>query len=75
MLREELKDTDIPHRTKLRERVQEIWEDHLDTVTMEMKVLYSIQMATTFSDLLHVTLVYAGFNGQNLSNNGHVVGP
>jgi len=38
MLREELKDTDIPHRTSLRERILEVWNEHLDTLQEEMAV-------------------------------------
>ncbi|KAF7333764.1 HAT family dimerization domain-containing protein [Mycena venus] len=36
MLRSELKDYDIPHRTKIRERVMEVWEEHLKTLETEM---------------------------------------
>ncbi|KAK7021530.1 hypothetical protein R3P38DRAFT_2780753 [Favolaschia claudopus] len=38
MLRSELKDSDIPHRTKIRKRVMEIWDDHLDHLQDEMAV-------------------------------------
>ncbi|KAK7006945.1 HAT family dimerization domain-containing protein, partial [Favolaschia claudopus] len=38
MLRAELKDSDIPHRTKIRQRVMEIWDAHLDNVQAEMAV-------------------------------------
>jgi uncharacterized Rmd1/YagE family protein len=38
MLREELKDSDIPHRTNLRERILDVWNDHLDKLQEEMAV-------------------------------------
>jgi len=38
MLRKELKDTDIPHRTTIRKRVQERLEELLDTLRQDMKV-------------------------------------
>ncbi|KAK6981437.1 hypothetical protein R3P38DRAFT_3463793 [Favolaschia claudopus] len=41
MLRFDLKDSDIPHRTKIRKRVMEIWDDHLDHLQDEMAMLSS----------------------------------
>jgi hypothetical protein len=38
MLREELKDKDIPHRTNFRERILDVWNDHLDKLEEEMAV-------------------------------------
>ncbi|KAJ6576013.1 hypothetical protein DFH09DRAFT_914990, partial [Mycena vulgaris] len=38
MLRAELKDSDIPHRTKIRKRIMEIWDEHLNTLQREMAV-------------------------------------
>ncbi|KAJ7898286.1 hypothetical protein B0H14DRAFT_2332277, partial [Mycena olivaceomarginata] len=38
MLRAELKDSDIPHRTKIRKRVIEIWDEHPNTLQEEMAV-------------------------------------
>ncbi|KAF9033370.1 hypothetical protein BJ165DRAFT_1357267 [Panaeolus papilionaceus] len=38
MLREELTDSDIPHRTKIRSRLSDIWTKHLDSLEDEMKV-------------------------------------
>jgi hypothetical protein len=38
MLREELKDSDIPHRTSLRQRILDVWNDHLDKLQEEMAV-------------------------------------
>jgi len=38
MLREELRDDDIPHRTYIRQRVGEIWEDHINDLEVEMNI-------------------------------------
>ena len=38
MLREDLKDDDIPHRTMVRNRILEIWDDHLEQLANEMQV-------------------------------------
>jgi hypothetical protein len=38
MLREDLKDSDIPHRTTIRNRIMEIWDEHLDMLQDQMKV-------------------------------------
>lgn len=38
MLREDLKDLDIPHRTKIRNRALETWDKHLDRLQDEMAV-------------------------------------
>jgi hypothetical protein len=40
MLREGLRDSDIPHRTTIRNRVLEMWTEHLKTLELEMKVKY-----------------------------------
>lgn len=67
MLREDLKDSDIPHRTTIRQRIMEIWEEHLGTLSEEMQVrLFTIQ--TSFTD--YVTEI----DGKNLYDHGHVVG-
>jgi hypothetical protein len=42
MLREELKDKDIPHRTTVRNRILEIWDEHLDQLANEMQVCLHI---------------------------------
>jgi len=39
MLREDLKETDIPHRTKIRERIAARWDDYLDILEARLKVL------------------------------------
>lgn len=41
MLRAELKDSDIPHRTKIRKRVIEVWDEHLNTLERELGVCIS----------------------------------
>ena len=41
MLREELKDSDIPHRTTIRKRIMEIWDEHLDILQDQMKVNFN----------------------------------
>jgi len=38
MLREELCDDDIPHRTHICQQVGEIWEDHINDLEVEMNV-------------------------------------
>ncbi|THU82155.1 hypothetical protein K435DRAFT_692069, partial [Dendrothele bispora CBS 962.96] len=38
MLREELKDEDIPHRLHIRKRILEIWHRHLDDLAKELQV-------------------------------------
>ena len=38
MLRKELKDTYIPHRTTLQSRIDEVIGEHLETLEKEMKV-------------------------------------
>ena len=38
MLREDLRDSDIPHRSTIRARIIEVWEEHLDSLEKEMKV-------------------------------------
>jgi len=41
MLRQELKDSDIPHRATIRRRIEEIWEEHLKGLEDELKVRLS----------------------------------
>ena len=38
MLREELKDEDIPHRTALCNRILEVWDEHLLNLGTQMGV-------------------------------------
>jgi hypothetical protein len=42
MLRPGLHDSDIPHRQSLRDRALAIWEDHLETMSTEMKVWFNL---------------------------------
>jgi len=37
MLRGDMRDSDIPHRTKVRSCVMERWDEHLDALHDEMK--------------------------------------
>ena len=41
MLREELKDSNIPHHTTIRKRIMEIWDEHLDILQDQMKVNFN----------------------------------
>ncbi|KAJ6545312.1 hypothetical protein B0H19DRAFT_896983, partial [Mycena capillaripes] len=61
MLRSELKDSDIPHRTKIRKRIIEVWDEHLTTLQNEMAhlataFLYIIDRIDIASKLGWVTL-------------------
>lgn len=38
MLREELKDEDIPHHTKVRKRILEVLDDYMERLASDMKV-------------------------------------
>ncbi|KAJ6582876.1 hypothetical protein DFH09DRAFT_277755 [Mycena vulgaris] len=38
MLRDELKDSDIPHRTTIGKRILEVWDEHLDRLEREMEL-------------------------------------
>lgn len=38
MLREGLRDEDIPHRTTVRNHILEVWDEHLDNLAEEMQV-------------------------------------
>jgi hypothetical protein len=38
MLREELRESDIPSRTTIRKRIQETFEEHLDQLSDDMQV-------------------------------------
>lgn len=40
MLRAELTDSDIPHRTKIRKRIIEVWDDHLNSLESELGVCF-----------------------------------
>jgi len=38
MLRKDLKESDIPGRSKIREHINKVYEKHLETLEKEMKV-------------------------------------
>jgi hypothetical protein len=38
LLREELKDEDIPHRTTIRNHIFQVWDRHLEQLENEMQV-------------------------------------
>jgi hypothetical protein len=44
MLRQELKDSDIPHRSTVRARILELWDEHLDGLETEMAVCYNYDL-------------------------------
>ena len=44
MLRDELRDEDIPHRTTIRNRILEVWDNHLDQLANEMQVPFLIHL-------------------------------
>lgn len=44
MLREELTDNDIPHRTTIRNHILEVWDNHLDQLANAMQVPSSIHL-------------------------------
>jgi len=37
-LREELRDSDIPHRSRMRDRVMEVYKEHLAMLESDMEV-------------------------------------
>ncbi|KAJ7474133.1 hypothetical protein FB451DRAFT_997660, partial [Mycena latifolia] len=67
MLRAELKDSDIPHRTKIRKRIMEIWDEHLNTLQQEMA-----HLATAFLyivDRIEIAKKLGWVTLDNASNN------
>ena len=52
MLRAELKDSDIPHRTKIRKRIMEIWDEHLNTLQQEMAVRECLYFAVVITYII-----------------------
>ena len=65
LLQEELKDSDIPHRTTIRKCIKEIWDEHLAGLESEIKVLkiqlISIVMGTQFIIILPIARSQKGF--------------
>jgi hypothetical protein len=41
LLRQELKDSDIPHRTHIRDRIMKMWDSHLEQLQSDMEVAFS----------------------------------
>ena len=68
MLREELKDNDIPHHTNLREQILNVWNDHLDKLQEEM----AVRSHGKWADL--ITYLSEEFSWQDFFYNGFVVG-
>ncbi|KAH9972298.1 hypothetical protein BGW80DRAFT_1173296 [Lactifluus volemus] len=50
MLRDDLQDKDIPHRTTIRNRILEVWDTYLETLANEMQVnlRFNIYVALRF---------------------------
>jgi len=46
LLRQDLKDSDIPHRTTIRNHVKEIWDEHLKGLEEEIKVRHTCSQLT-----------------------------
>lgn len=68
MLRQELRDSDIPHQTALRSRIEEVFDLHFEQLGKEMVVSFHLDI------LLSLLLKHAvGFYGQNIDNHGYVV--
>ena len=44
LLRQELKDEDIPGRTKVRERVMQLWEEHISHLSKEIEVRVAFRL-------------------------------
>ncbi|KIM34692.1 hypothetical protein M413DRAFT_75729, partial [Hebeloma cylindrosporum] len=63
MLREDLKDSDIPHRTTIRKRIMEVWDEHLDTLQDQMKAFLQVL------DRIGITSKIGWVTMDNASNN------
>jgi hypothetical protein len=70
VLREELRDNDIPHRTTIRNRVLEVWDEYLDQLTKEMQVCLRAVSSFYQTSLLSYDV---GIFRKDLIYNGHVV--
>ena len=53
MLREELKDSDIPHHTKIQKQIMEVWDEHLDVLQDQMKVNFILYLC------MHYVTIYS----------------
>lgn len=49
MLREELRDQDIPHRSTLRKRIEEIFDEHLIGLERQMSVSWPAQLIFVYN--------------------------
>ncbi|KAF9489835.1 hypothetical protein BDN71DRAFT_1374932, partial [Pleurotus eryngii] len=67
MLREELRDSDIPHRTTICKRVQQMWYDHLDRLQDEME--HMVHAFLFITDRIGITVRLGWITMDNASNN------
>lgn len=58
MLRAELKDSDIPHRTTLRNRILERLNEHFEKLKQEMAVCQVFTSVLSFEILTHPYIFY-----------------
>ncbi|PBK58918.1 hypothetical protein ARMSODRAFT_838033, partial [Armillaria solidipes] len=63
MLREGLKDSDIPHRSSLRARILQMWDEYMEHLASELKVFLYIL------DRLHITSKIGWITCDNATNN------
>lgn len=63
MLREDLQDEHIPYRMTVRNRILQVWDEHLVTLSTEMKVcvlyyvirgLSNVTVGFTWKDIIYV---------------------
>jgi hypothetical protein len=66
MLRADLKESEIPSRMTIRARITEIFEDHLDRLEKEMKVLIHFMTPA-------IAQPFLGSGGEDLVHYGYVV--
>ena len=53
MLRKELRESDIPGRTTIRKRIEEVYEEHLEKLRGEMEVhLYALALCTLLTGVV-----------------------
>ena len=53
MLRRELRESDIPGRTTIRKRIEEVYEEHLEKLRGEMEVrLYALALCTLLTGVV-----------------------
>lgn len=68
LLRSELKDSDIPHRTTIRNHVKDVWDSHMAGLETELQVNYLINYFTHYFQQLSAECF-----GTNLRDNRYVV--